>query len=238
MRKLIEHVKNDQEEAEAWTSDMGILATILNLMTYSNAHYGHQGEEGRKWKGSKDIPEEEKKEEVEEEEDKGKELRGTVKMCKLTQSCKQGNDQIKIYVLPSGQVPAQESTAGKTTALRCCGGEQGLFLSHGANWLFLQSGNLGAGELWCITQTTITDFCTIQCIGAEKGLSLTHVEGHLRLTCSNHGDLNQMWYVEEKQDGYTICCYSGASWMYLSHAKGEVFLQWAFLGAGELWQIV
>ena len=52
---------------------MGILATILNLMTYSNAHYGHQGEEGRKWTGSKDIPEEEKKEEVEEEEDKGKE---------------------------------------------------------------------------------------------------------------------------------------------------------------------
>ena len=67
-----EHVKNDQEEAEAWTSDMGILATILNLMTYSNAHYGHQSEEGRKWTGSKDIPEEEKKEEVEEEEDKGK----------------------------------------------------------------------------------------------------------------------------------------------------------------------
>ena len=64
MRKLIEHVKNDQEEAEAWTSDMGILATILILMTYSNAHYGHQGEEGRTWKGSKDIREEEKKEEV------------------------------------------------------------------------------------------------------------------------------------------------------------------------------
>ena len=56
-----ENVKNDQEEAEARTLNMGILATILNLMTYSNAHYGHQGEEGRKWTGSKDIPEEEKK---------------------------------------------------------------------------------------------------------------------------------------------------------------------------------
>ena len=48
----IEHVKNDQEEAEALTSEMAILATILNLMTYSNTHYVHQGEEGRKLKGS------------------------------------------------------------------------------------------------------------------------------------------------------------------------------------------
>ena len=56
-----ENVKNDQEEAEARTLNMGILATILNLMTYSNAHYGHLAEEGRKRTGSKDIPEEEKK---------------------------------------------------------------------------------------------------------------------------------------------------------------------------------
>ena len=81
---------------------------------------------------------------------------------------------------PAGeQFPALETTAGKTTALECCGGDQGLFLSHGANWLFLQSGNVGTGELWCIIPTIITDSFTIQCIGAEKGLHQTHLGGQL-----------------------------------------------------------
>ena len=100
-------------------------------------------------------------------------------MCKLTQGCKQGNDKVNIYVLPREQFPALETTADKTTALECCGGDQGLFLSHGANWLFLQSGNVGTGELWCIIPTIITDFFTIQCIGAEKGLHQTHLGGQL-----------------------------------------------------------
>ena len=42
-----------------------------------NAHCVHQGEEGRTWKGSKDIREEETKRRSEDEEDKHKELRGT-----------------------------------------------------------------------------------------------------------------------------------------------------------------
>ena len=131
----------------------------------------------------------------------------------------------------------QESTAGKTTALRCCGGEQGLFLSHGANWLFLQSGNLGAGELWCITPTTITGFFTIQCVGAEKGLSLTHLEGQLRLTCSNHGDPSQMWLVEKHHSACTVSFHNGDQRQYLSHGCGWLFFQDGFLGAGELWEL-
>ena len=54
-------------------------------------------------------------------------------MCKLIQGCKQGNDQVKIYVLPGEQFPALETTAGKATALECCGGKQELFLRLGAN---------------------------------------------------------------------------------------------------------
>ena len=158
-----------------------------------------------------------------------------MKICKLTQSCKQGNDQLKSYVLPSGQVLVQESIAGKTTALRCCGGEQGLFLSHGANWLFLQNGNLGAGELWNITPTTITGFFTIQCVGAEKGLSLTHLEGQLRLTCSNHGDPNQMWLVEKHHSACSVSFHNGDQRQYLSHAWGWLCCQDGFLGASEFW---
>ena len=100
-------------------------------------------------------------------------------MCKLTQGCKQGNDQVKIYVLPGEQFPALETTAGKTTALECCGGDQGFFLRLGANWLIAHSGNVGSGELWCIIPTIITEFFTIQCIGAEKGFHQTHLGGQL-----------------------------------------------------------
>ena len=185
-------------------------------------------------KGSEDIREEEEEEEVE-EEDKEKHLTGTVEMWKLPQGCKQGKGQGKIYVVPGGQIPGHETTTGKTTALQCCGGEHGMFLSHGGNWLFLQSGNLGAGELWCITPTTITGFFTIQCVGAEKGLSLTHLEGQLRLTCSNHGDPSQMWLVEKHHSACTVSCYNGDKRQYLSHGCGRLFLQDGFLGAGEFW---
>ena len=232
----IEHVNNDKEEAEAWTSDMDMLATIWSLMTYFNTHYGHQDEKIRTLKGSKDLPKKEEDDKVEEEKDKVQTLRGTAEMRKLPQGCKQGKGQLKMYVVPGGQIPRREPTAGRTTALQCCGGEHELFLSHGGNWLWLQSGNRGAGELWCITPTTITGFFAIQCVGAEKGLSLTHLEGQLRLTCSNHGDPNQMWLVEKHHNACTVSFHNGDQRQYLSHAWGWLSCQDGFLGAGELWK--
>ena len=157
-------------------------------MTYLNTHYGHHDEKVRTLKGSKDLPKKEEDDKVEEEKDKVQTLRGTAEMRKLPQGCKQGKGQLKMYVVPGGQIPRREPTVGRTTALQCCGGEHELFLSHGGNWLWLQSANCGAGELWCITQTTITGFFAIQCVGAEKGLSLTHLKGQLHLTCSHHED--------------------------------------------------
>ena len=40
-----------------------------------------------------------------------------------------------------------------------------MFISQGNGWLFLQSGNLGAGELWFIPPTTNKGFFTIRCFG-------------------------------------------------------------------------
>ena len=187
-------------------------------------------------KGSEDIREEEEEGKVEEEEDKEKQLTGTVEMWKLPQGCKQGKGQGKIYVVPGGQIPGHETTTGKTTALQCCGGEHGMFLSHGDDWLFLQSGNLGAGELWCITPTTNKGFFTIQCCGSEKGLGLEHGEGQLQLMC-NYGDPSEMWLVEKHHSPYTVSCYNGDKRQYLIHGCGWLFLQDGCLGAGELWEL-
>ena len=148
----------------------------------------------------------------------------------------QGKGQLKMYVVPGGQIPRREQTVGRTTALQCCGGEHELFLCHGGNWLWLQSGNCGAGELWCITPTTITGFFAIQCVGAEKGLSLTHLEGQLQLTCSHHEDPNQMWLVEKHEDACTVSFHNGDQRQYLSHAWGWLSCQDGFLGAGVLWK--
>ena len=40
----------------------------------------------------------------------------------------QGKGQLKMYVVPGGQIPRREQTVGRTTALQCCGGEHELFL--------------------------------------------------------------------------------------------------------------
>ena len=34
----------------------------------------------------------------------------------------QGKGQLKMYVVPGGQIPRREQTVGRTTALQCCGG--------------------------------------------------------------------------------------------------------------------
>ena len=39
----------------------------------------------------------------------------------------QGKGQLKMYVVPGGQIPRREQTVGRTTALQCCGGEHELF---------------------------------------------------------------------------------------------------------------
>ena len=62
-----------------------------------------------------------------------------------------------------------------------------MFIRHGNGWLFLQSGNLGAGELWFIIPTINKGFFTIRCFGSEKGRGLENGQGQLRLMC-NYGD--------------------------------------------------
>ena len=117
---------------------------------------------------------------------------------------------------------SEDAASAVVAALHCLGGEQGAFLSHASSSLRLQS------ELH-------PEFA-IMCLGQERGLFLAHYDGEVYLT-PNSCDLSPLrWYVQKQWDGYTISCYSKWSWMYLSHACGRVFLQKAFLGAGELWQ--
>ena len=59
----------------------------------------------------------------------------------------------------------------------------------------------------------------------------------LWLTCSNHGDPNQMWLVEKHCGACTIIFYNGAQTQYFSHACGWLFFQEKFLRAGELWKL-
>ena len=89
-------------------------------------------------------------------------------MVLLPQDCNHGKGEGKISVAPARQIPANETIAGKTTALQCCGDERGMFLSHGSFCLFLQEGNLGAGEKGVITPTTKNSLFTIQCCGDEQ----------------------------------------------------------------------
>ena len=72
-----------------------------------------------------------------------------------------------------------------------------MFICHGNGWLFLQSGNLGAGELWFIIPTINKGFFTIRCFGSEKGFGLENGEGQLQLMC-NYGDLGEMWHLQHQ----------------------------------------
>ena len=108
-----------------------------------------------------------------------------------------------------------------------------MFICHGNGWLFLQSGNLGAGELWFIIPTINKGFFTIRCFGSEKGLGLENREGQLQMMC-NYGDPSEMWLVEKHHSPYTVSCYNGDKRQYLSHGCGWLFLQDGCLGAGEL----
>ena len=101
-------------------------------------------------------------------------------MVQFPQDCNRGKGQGKMSVVPARQIPANETTAGKTTALQCCGDERGMFLSHGSFRLFLQEGNLGAGEKWVITPSKNNGLFTIQCCGDEQGFCLEHSEGHVQ----------------------------------------------------------
>ena len=111
-----------------------------------------------------------------------------------------------------------------------------MFISHGNGWLFLQSGKLGAGELWFITPTTKKGFFTIRCCGSEKGFCLEHGEGQLHMMC-NRGNASQMWLVEKHHSAYIVSCYSGNKRQFLSHGCGWLFLQNGCFGAGELWEL-
>ena len=111
-----------------------------------------------------------------------------------------------------------------------------MFISHGHGWLFLQSGNLGAGEMWFITPTTNKGFFTIQCCGSEQGFCLERAEGQLQFMC-NPGTASQMWLVEKHHSAYIVSCYSGNKRQFLSHGCGCLFLQNGCFGAGELWEL-
>ena len=131
---------------------------------------------------------------------------------------------------------SEDAASGVVAALHCLGGERGAFLSHASSSLRLQFGVPSDGETWLVMP--VPEDCTfaIMCLGQEGGLFLAHYAGQVYLT-PNSCDLSSLrWYVQKQCDGYTISCYSKWSWMYLSHACGRVFLQKAFLGAGELWQ--
>ena len=131
---------------------------------------------------------------------------------------------------------SDDATSAVVVALQCLGGERGDFLSHASSSLRLKSELHPASEAWLIMP--VPEDCTfaIMCLGQEKGLFLAHFDGEVYLT-PNSCELSPLqWYVEKQWDGYTISCYSKRSWMYLSHACGNEFLQKAFLGAGELWQ--
>ena len=79
-------------------------------------------------------------------------------------------------------------------------------------------------------------YFTITCLDRGVELFLAHYGGEVHLTPSAGNLSDLQWYVDKHPDGYTICCYSRDSWMYLSHAFGRVFLQWTYLGARELWK--
>ena len=131
---------------------------------------------------------------------------------------------------------SEDAASAVVAALQCLGGERGTVLSHAGSSLRLKSGLHTDGETWLIMP--VPEDCTfaIMCLGQEKGLFLAHFDGEVYLT-PNSCELSPLqWYVEKQWDGYKISCYSKRSWMYLSHACGRVFLQRAFLGAGELWQ--
>ena len=133
---------------------------------------------------------------------------------------------------------SEDVPSGVVTALLCLGGERGACLSHANSTLRLQSGLQGAGEAWRIIPAPKECTFAITCLGQEEGLFLAHFDGEVYLTPNSWNLSSLQWYVEKYLDGYRISCYSRGSWMYLSHACGRVFLQRAFLGAGELWQFL
>ena len=130
----------------------------------------------------------------------------------------------------------EDAASAVVAALHCLGGERGDFLSHASSSLRLQSELHPDGETWLIMPVPGDCTFAIMCLGQERGLFLAHYDGEVYLTPHACDLCPLRWYVQKQWDGYTISCYSKWSWMYLSHACGRVFLQKAFLGAGELWQ--
>ena len=130
----------------------------------------------------------------------------------------------------------ENTPSGVVTAHLCLGGEHQSFLSDANSRLRLQSALQGAGDMWRIIPVDQTCTFLIMCPGKEVELFLAHFDGEVYLTPNEWKLSSLQWYVEKHKNGYTICCYSKGSWMYLSHACGSVFLQWAFLGVGEQWQ--
>ena len=124
------------------------------------------------------------------------------------------------------------------TALLCLGGECGYRLSHANPTLRLQSGLQGAGEAWRIMPASQECTFAITCRRQEEVFFLAHFDGEVVLAPNSCNLCSSQWYVEKHLDGYTISCYSRGLWMYLSHACSRVFLQTAYLGAGELWQLL
>ena len=129
---------------------------------------------------------------------------------------------------------SEDAKSEVDTALLCLGGERGALLSHASSSLRLQPGRHTAGEMWRIIPDPQDCTFTIMCLGQEEGLFLAHFHGEVYLTPNSCERSSLQWHVEKHQDDYKVACYSKSSWMNLSHACGKVFLQWAFLGAGEL----
>ena len=133
---------------------------------------------------------------------------------------------------------SEDVPSGVVAALLCLGGERGRCLSHALSTLWLQLGVRGVGAVWRIIPSPQECSFRIMCLGQEEGLFLGHDDGQVYLKSNSCNLCSLQWYVEKHLDGYRISCYSKGSWMYLRHAFCWVFLQTAYLGSGELWQLL
>ena len=142
-----------------------------------------------------------------------------------------GSEEVDLLI--SEDVPS-----GVVGALLCLGGECGHCLCHALPTLWLQLGVWGAVEEWRIIPSSLECSFRIQCLGQEEVLFLGHDDGQVYLKSNSCNLCSLQWYVEKHLDGYRISCYSKGSWMYFRHAFFWEFLQTAYLGSGELWQLL
>ena len=165
-------------------------------------------------------------------------------MCLVVEVLQQAENSggLDLAVSPDPEEPdlqiSEDVPSVVVTALLCLGGECGYRLSHANSTLWLQSGLQGADAAWRIMPASQEQTLAITCLRQGEDLFLSHFDGVVSLALNSCNLCSSQWYVEKHLDGYTISCYSRGLWMYLSHACSRVFLQTAYRGAGELWQLL